>query len=388
MTAILKFWSSLRLTVVTLAMAMGLVFIGTLAQVKIGLYQAQIDYFQSLFVWWGPSGSNWKIPVWPGGYLLGLVLLINLLAAHASRFKFSKKKIGIFVIHAGLIILFLGQFATERLSVESNMVISEGASKNYSENGRKSELAIIETTDSKEDVVTSVPEAWFGNNRELNRAELPFIIKVQMFAPNAEPAAKGSNLVFTPLPPATKMNDRNIPAAEVEVVDRKGKSLAKFETSNWLSEDKLLSMVKEKLGERLSPSVFQRSEFKVDGRSFELAMRPVRYYKPYVVQLLNFSHDRYAGTDIPKNYSSRIRLINSQTREDREVLIYMNNPLRYGGETYYQASFLPGDTGTIFQVVKNPGWLTPYLACIMVSAGLLIQFLTHLIQFIKKRRTA
>ena len=29
--------------------------------------------------------------------------------------------------------------------------------------------------------------------------------------------------------------------------------------------------------------------------------------------------------------------------EDREVLIYMNNPLRYSGLTFYQASFDPDD---------------------------------------------
>ena len=33
----------------------------------------------------------------------------------------------------------------------------------------------------------------------------------------------------------------------------------------------------------------------------------------------------------------------------------MNNPLRYNGETFYQSSYLPGDGGTILQVVRNPG---------------------------------
>ena len=267
------------------------------------------------------------------------------------------------------------------------MSINEGGAKNYSENGRKSEFAIIETTDPKEDAVTSVPEAWFAKNRELDRPELPFTVKVRMFSQNSEPDTNGSKLVFTPMALATKMNDRNIPAAEVEVVDRKGKTLGAFEVSNWLSEDKLVAMVKGKLGDKLADGTFNPAAFSVDGRNFQVAMRPVRYYKPYTVQLLDFSHDRYAGTDIPKNFSSRVRLMNPRTSEDREVLIYMNNPLRYGGETYYQGGFEPGDTVSILQVVKNPGWLTPYVACIMVSAGLLIQFLMHLFQFIKKRRT-
>jgi hypothetical protein len=91
------------------------------------------------------------------------------------------------------------------------------------------------------------------------------------------------------------------------------------------------------------------------------------------------------GTKIPKNFSSRVEIKRPDTGEDREVLIYMNNPLRYSGETYYQASFFPDDSGTILQVVRNPSWLTPYVACVMVAAGLLIQFLSHLVGFAKKR---
>jgi len=74
-----------------------------------------------------------------------------------------------------------------------------------------------------------------------------------------------------------------------------------------------------------------------------------------------------------------------ENHEDREVLIYMNNPLRYAGETFYQASFDPDDHGSVLQVVRNPTWLTPYFSCVLVATGLLIQFLSHLIPFLKRR---
>ena len=77
-----------------------------------------------------------------------------------------------------------------------------------------------------------------------------------------------------------------------------------------------------------------------------------------------------------------------ETREKREVLIYMNNPLRYAGETYYQADWDKDDHGTVLQVVRNPSWLTPYLSCIMVAGGLVVQFLTHLLGFIRKTALA
>jgi hypothetical protein len=117
-------------------------------------------------------------------------------------------------------------------------------------------------------------------------------------------------------------------------------------------------------------------------------MRPRRHYKPYSLQLLKFQHDIYAGTDIPKNFSSRVVLDRPDTGEKREVLIYMNSPLRYAGETYYQASYDEDNHGTILQVVHNPSWLTPYFSCILVGAGLLVQFAMHLVGFTRKRRTA
>jgi cytochrome c biogenesis protein ResB len=110
-----------------------------------------------------------------------------------------------------------------------------------------------------------------------------------------------------------------------------------------------------------------------------------RYYKPYTVSLLAFNHDLYPGTEIPKNFSSRIHLSDPARHEDRDVLIRMNVPLRYGGETFYQASFLPGDSASILEVVRNPASITPYVACTLVALGLIVQFLTHLLAFAKKR---
>jgi hypothetical protein len=63
----------------------------------------------------------------------------------------------------------------------------------------------------------------------------------------------------------------------------------------------------------------------------------------------------------------------------------MNNPLRYHGTTYFQASFEPGDKVSILQVVRNPASLAPYIACSLVALGLVVQFLMHLFNFARKR---
>ena len=72
--------------------------------------------------------------------------------------------------------------------------------------------------------------------------------------------------------------------------------------------------------------------------------------------------------------------------DDREVLIYMNNPLRYAGLTFYQAGFENDDKTTILQVVRNPSWTMPYIACTLMTLGLIIQFGIHLVAFIGRRR--
>src|SRR5271168_1122142 len=102
---LLKIFTSLRLTVILLAFAILLVFIGTIAQVDEGLYQAQARYFRQWIVL-GLDLFGKEIPiVLPGGRLIGTLLLINLIAAHAYRFQLSKKKIGILLAHSGVVLL-------------------------------------------------------------------------------------------------------------------------------------------------------------------------------------------------------------------------------------------------------------------------------------------
>src|SRR5207245_3024702 len=62
--------TSLKLTIICLAAAMALIFAGTLAQVHLGIHEAQQRYFQSMFVWWPPEGRGFQIPIFPGGHLI------------------------------------------------------------------------------------------------------------------------------------------------------------------------------------------------------------------------------------------------------------------------------------------------------------------------------
>ena len=209
---------------------------------------------------------------------------------------------------------------------------------------------------------------------------MPFRVRVKTFyansllaqqsQPDYEPvkttAGLGAGLWWREVPRETEMNRMDMPSAIVEIATPQG-SPGTFLVSAWLD---------------------QPQSFTFNHRSYELLLRQERYYLPFSLHLIEFRHDRYPGTDIPKNFSSRVRLQNLENGEDREVRIFMNNPLRYGGETFYQASFDPDDRGSVLQVVHNPSWLTPYFSCVLVALGLVIQFLSHLVPFLKRRMAA
>mgnify|MGYP001350337880 CR=1 FL=1 len=397
---LLNFLSSLWLTVVLLAFALVLVFIGTLAQVKLGLYVAQEEYFRSFFLWWQPNGASFKLPVFPGGWLLGTLLLVNLIVAHIKRFRFTLKKSGILLVHSGLILLLVGQFLTEVFQVESVMRMPVGGARNFSEDSRRNELAIVDITAPDHNKVVSIPESFLRNQSEITHPELPFKIRVKRYFENSTPSGKmddaegkigsadgiGRRLQFAPLRKTAVMDDENKPAALVEIVGDKG-VVGEWIVSIWLNKYPWFESLKDQLGNLLDGELEKPQTFEYAGRTYELALRPIRYYKPYTVTLLQANHDKYQGTDIPKNFSSRVRINHPVKGEQRETLIYMNNPLRYEGETYFQFQMnsQPGMESSAFQVVRNPAAITPYVSCTVITLGLVVQFLMHLVGFGKRK---
>jgi hypothetical protein len=391
-----KFFGSLRLTIVCLSLAAVLVFAGTLAQVRLGLYVVQAEFFRSFLIYWTPAGSHFRIPVFPGGWTIGVVLLVNLLAAHIQRFQFSRRKIGLFLVHAGLILLLAGFFLTEVFQIESTMRIEKGETKNYAEDSRRNELVVLDVTNPDQDKVVAIPQDALQPGGEIRPPGLPFALRVKNYLPNSQPAGPmsgpgeklkagnglGQRLLFTAAPEAGRMDDENKPAALIEVV-ADNKPIGNWTVSTWLTKRPWSLALQEQFGPLLGVPIDGPQSFTWAGHTYQIALRPVRYYKPYTITLREFKHDVYAGTDIPSNFSSLIHLKDPARGEDRDVLIRMNSPLRYGGDSYYQASF-EGDQVTILQVVHNPAAVTPYLACLLIAAGLVAQFLIHLFGFARK----
>jgi hypothetical protein len=277
---------------------------------------------------------------------------------------------------------------TDLFTVESQMRLTNGETKNYSEDSRRDELAVIDTTNPEFDQVTAIPEAVLRHTRVIKHPSLPFQIVVRKFLQNSRlqmvdesgngaqaiaDRGVGAQVSVQPLSRATAPDEKNVVSAVIEIVPVDPASVAtQISLGRWLVSDALGA-----------PQTFSWMN-----RTWQLVMRPAHYYKPYSITLQKFTHERYPGTEIPKNFASRVTLIDPERSTNRDVLIYMNHPLRYRGETFYQAGFLKDDSATILQVVHNPSSLAPYIACVIVALGLLVQFGYHLVGFARQRRTA
>ena len=412
MKKIASLFTSLKLTVTLLSFAIVLVFIGTLAQADDGLYAAQSHFFRQWLVI-GAHLFGREIPlILPGGYLLGTLLLANLLAAHIYRFQLSTKKIGIMLAHSGVILLLVGQLVTDMLARETQINFAEGETRNYSESTTDYELIFTSGNEA-----TAIPAKLLSPGDTLKIDSLPFAIRVKSFwknsdvnfrAPmmqNAPPIASNGvalHFDFSPLPDEKTTDRKNVPTALIELIGQNG-SLGDWVVSDWTGDAAMVAGLQASYAQQMGPGMAQKISSRLaapqaiefNDKKLTFVLRPMRIRQPFSLTLLQATHTIYAGTDIPKDFRSRVRLQNPKTGENREVEISMNHPLRYAGLTFYQYQMSAGEAvvkagqaqSSVLQVVRNPGWLTPYLGCAMVGAGLVIQFMFHLVGFMAKRKT-
>ncbi len=368
--AVLK---SFQLTIVLLALLMCLVLLCTLAQVEMGTQGAVNAYMRSFIVWNQPLLL--RLP-FPGGALVGLLLTLNLLAKTID-IKLSWQKSGMWLVHAGLVVLFAGEFIAGMMQVDTNLTIEVGQTVNFVQSYKEMELAVIDVTDPTWDEVYSVPDTLLAKGGSVAIPGTPITLNVKKFYRNAElanqmpgappslaTAGVGAGVSIVERPVVSADNEMNQTSAFVEPVAG-GRSYG-----TWL----------------VSVALGAPQSFTHEGRTYTLAMRLRRQYLPYAFTLKEFRHDVYPGTDIPKNFSSLVQVVNPSRNESREVLIYMNQPLRYEGKTFYQASFGKNDTLSVLSVVENPGWLLPYVSCVLVSIGLLVHFAIVLRRSLKRRQ--
>ncbi len=513
--------ASLKLTVVLFALATFLVLAGTLAQVEMDVWEVVSQYFRTWVAWidfqvFFPqafTGTKWNVPgsfPFPGGFALGTAMMVNLLAAHALRFKIQargsrlwaglavivvgavllwmvvatgsgkaaeaaagtqwslawtamkftlaalwgaaaymlwklepgrgtdrwlligfliifgplvgylfvvgaqttfedsvmrilsqvikgelvalvllagsvlvfRKRAGIVLLHAGVMLIMANEIVVWALHDEGQMTIREGQTVNFAEDIRTVELAIVDSSDPDTDDVVVVPQEMLAAEDTIRDDDLPFDVEVDEYLQNSELVRH-------------KEGDKNLATKGfgLKVVAEPKRAGTGTDTGGKVDLTAAYVTLykkgtKDTLGTYLVGVAAPPQDVEVGDKTYDLALRFKRDYKPYSIRLDDVRADMYLGTNTPKNYSSDIRLVDPSREVDRDIHIWMNNPLRYGGETFYQQSYDPGQGGreiTVLSVVANFGWMIPYVACMIVGTGMFAQFSITLTRFVRRR---
>lgn len=91
---------------------------------------------------------------------------------------------------------------------------------------------------------------------------------------------------------------------------------------------------------------------------------------PYQLTLSNFKMDTDPGTENPASYESFVNLFDGKKTTTHHI--FMNNPLKHDGFTFYQASYFKMDNGTYGSVLSvnfDPGRPIKYFGSILLIFG-------------------
>jgi ABC-type transport system involved in cytochrome c biogenesis permease subunit len=301
------------------------------------------------------------------------------------------KRAGIVLIHGGIGLMMFAELYTMQNVVEARMTIHEGQTAYWADDIRAVELTFTATDDPQTDRVVAIPGSLLAaarqNGNVITHEKLPFDVRVKDYFPNAalRRAQPGETSVATAGLGQLWIADQraettgveteqvvDLPAAVVELLEKSGgKTRGVYLLSTQLAFQGRSEVV---------PAPGE------GGKAVEAALRFKRIPKPYEVTLLDFKFQPYVGSTTAKNFQADVQFRVPAEQVDRRVSIWMNNPLRYGGDTLYQASWdEENESYTVLQVMTNAGWMVPYVACMIVAAGMLVHFSQAVIRFVFRR---
>jgi ABC-type transport system involved in cytochrome c biogenesis permease subunit len=265
------------------------------------------------------------------------------------------------------------------------MRIREGETVDFVQDIRTVELAVVDPSDPKTDDVVVVPRSFLRQGQTIEDKSLPFDVEVLEYLTNSQlkRIAPGEKNLATAGAGLQWLAEPRRAGAGTDAGGKVDIAAAYLKLTN--------HETREPIGTYLVSLELLPQKVALGDKSYELALRFKRTYKPYAMKLHDVRFDKYMGTQTAKNYSSDLRVVDPTRGVDRDVKIWMNNPLRFAGETFYQSSYDADEQGheaTTLQVVNNTGWMIPYVACMLVATGMLAQFSITLVRFLRRRSEA
>ncbi|WP_417848176.1 cytochrome c biogenesis protein CcsA [Thalassoglobus sp.] len=324
--------------------------------------------------------------------LASVILLVGCIAVF-------KRRAGIVLLHAGIGLMMFYDVLVGVQHVESQMTIIEGETSNFSRDIREVEFAVIDHSGQDEDLETVVSQSLLQQSEksgtDISSPKLPFDMKVVKFYRNSDVRGLRS---FGP--------NEKIP--ENDATEGVGKSVVAVPADNVKGTDTggsvdipslyvtLKSKDGKELGTWLTSSIFDLSDsnfgraqtVRVGNKTYDIALRYVRLYYDFSITLDDVQKNDYKGTSKVKDYSSYITLNKPSEDLKFEHRIWMNNPMRFAGKTFYQSNYglVEGNREfTTLQVVDNAGWMTPYVSCMIVWVGMMFHFGQTLLRYLGRR---
>ncbi len=125
----------------------------------------------------------------------------------------------------------------------------------------------------------------------------------------------------------------------------------------------------------------ERAVFESKGKNISIGFFPRRVMLPFGVFLHKFEIERYEGTMNPKEFSSVVSISGSKPdgkeQPPQNIKISMNEPLKWGGFTFYQSSYIdaqPRPVTSVFSVNQDPGRWLKYLGSLLIVLGTILLF--------------
>ena len=378
--------SGFGLATVTLLILGLLTWFATLEQVDNGLYPTLNKYFatdwRSIFLLPELNGKTVWLPL-PGGYWTCALLLVNLILGGIIRIRKGWRHYGNLISHFGIIFMLVGAGVTYHFSERGNMAVSEGQSSDVAEDYFEYVVEVSEIKDGKADKIhvirgKDIEDLEGGKLRTFRLPDMPFDLELTYYLENAVPVSE-----------VERAPDRQQRIADGYFLMEKPK-LAKAEPAEQYTAGCYARIVPRD-GKKVDPFILAGASFHPftyrDGdRVFTVDMHKRLWTMPFTVQLDKFTADFHPGTSRPKKFVSEVTRLENGSKAP--FTIQMNEPMRYEGLTFFQASYgppgaMPGQKMySVFEVVKNPADQWPKYSLIIVAIGMAVTFLIKLFSFL------
>ncbi|BDS06330.1 hypothetical protein NT6N_13700 [Oceaniferula spumae] len=371
---VFRFLSGYGLAVTCLLLLLVLTWLSTLEQPFKGLYEVQKRYYDAE-AWyvvpdlpWIPqiNGKPLFIPL-PGAYLVSAVLFVNLFLGGIVRIRKGWKNIGVIISHFSMISLLFAGFVSHKYSKEGIMFVMKGDTSDYAQSYYDYTIEVCEIVDGKRTKPHVVKAEYLktlesDQTRRVEFPNLPFDIDVTDWMRNSvvvqAPRDDANPLVVDGLALQNKdvepTEEENAAGCYVNVLPKSGES------------PKSRLLLYGPVGDPVTATI--------DGKIYGFTLVREIWPMPFRVKLDESVGEYYPGTRKPSSFMSVITRLAGN--DEKKFTIKMNEPMRYGGYTLYQARW-SGETErpqSGFAIVKNPSDQWPKYSLYVAMLGLFIHF--------------